>query len=42
MIDASQSTLTLSVPPLVTTVTQGLYTLIKPDTIVGTLISDTP
>ena len=40
--DATTSSLTLTVPALVTTVTQGLYNLAKPSTIVGTLVSDSP
>lgn len=42
-VTASTATsLTLTVPPLVTTVTQGLYNLAKAATITGTLISDSP
>lgn len=42
IVSATQSSLTLSVPALVTSITQGLYNLAKPQTIVGTLISDNP
>ena len=39
---ATTSALTITVPPLATTVTQGLYNLAKPETIVGSIISDSP
>ncbi len=36
----TQTSLTLSVPPLITTTTQTLYNLATPTTITGALISD--
>jgi hypothetical protein len=39
---ATASALTITVPSLATTVTQGLYNLAKPETIIGSIISDSP